>query len=123
MIPSGTRPPFVQRGVSCSLSKAMHAQDIVSTLRLVHLGEPDIQSRAREVPAATSKEEADGRPTDSGLAVLRLLAEGCHNPEIARQLGASEGVVQYRLRQLLARVQATSRSELVQRARGKGWLA
>jgi DNA-binding CsgD family transcriptional regulator len=54
--------------------------------------------------------------------MLCLLAEGCTNADIAVGHGTSERVVHFHLSQLLARAQTASRSEIVRRARGKGWL-
>ena len=66
---------------------------------------------------------SDDRPTPRELEVLRLVARGLRNQEIARQLGISERTVTFHLSNLFAKLQASSRTELVHHARNQGWLA
>lgn len=60
--------------------------------------------------------------TPKELEVLRLVAEGQRNQDIARRLGICERTVQFHLGNLFAKLQARSRTELVHRAHQVGWL-
>lgn len=72
-----------------------------------------VRSRPRRIAASLSQ---------SQRRVLLLVAEGRRNREIAEALGASLATVAYHLRQLLARLEATTRQEAVVRARRVGLL-
>jgi DNA-binding NarL/FixJ family response regulator len=56
------------------------------------------------------------------LDVLRLVAEGRANKEIAASLGIGEGTVKTHLANLLTKLDAHSRTEAVARARQRGYL-
>lgn len=56
------------------------------------------------------------------LDVLRLVAEGRANKEIAASLGIGEGTVKSHLANLLSKLDAHSRTEAVARARQRGYL-
>ena len=56
------------------------------------------------------------------LDVVRTLMQGCSNKEIARQLVISERTVQTHLSNIFAKMQVTSRTEVVLAAINNGWL-
>lgn len=72
-----------------------------------------VRSRPRRIAASLSQLQR---------RVLLLVAEGRRNREIAEALGVSPATVAYHLRQLLARLEATTRQEAVVRARRVGLL-
>ncbi len=61
-------------------------------------------------------------PTDRDLEVVRLVAEGRTNAEIAGALDVSEKTIEGRLARLFDRFDVASRTELATRAIGDGWL-
>jgi DNA-binding NarL/FixJ family response regulator len=58
-------------------------------------------------------EDADGALTRRELSVLRLVAQGLGNKEIASELGISTHTVKYHLASLLAKLGVHSRTEAV----------
>jgi DNA-binding NarL/FixJ family response regulator len=55
--------------------------------------------------------------------VLRLLAEGLSNKQIAAKLGVRENTVKFHVNAILSKLSAASRTEAVTRAVRLGWLA
>ena len=74
--------------------------------------------RAREPSAATPIEALTPRE----LQVLRLLADGQSNKEIARALGISEHTVKFHVNAILGKLNAASRTEAVVTATRLGWI-
>ncbi|MEN0104310.1 MAG: LuxR C-terminal-related transcriptional regulator, partial [Curtobacterium sp.] len=72
--------------------------------------------------AQTSEPIASPPLSDRGREVLRLLADGASNPEIATRLGVSTGTVKEDVRGLLAAFGVTSRVQLALRAAAAGLL-
>jgi LuxR family maltose regulon positive regulatory protein len=64
---------------------------------------------------------AVGEPlTSRELAILRLLAAGCSNQEIADQLIIAVSTVKWYLRTIYEKLDTTSRTQAVARARARG---
>jgi two-component system, NarL family, response regulator LiaR len=61
-------------------------------------------------------------PTARELDVLRELAQGRTNAEIARQLGISERTVRFHMENLFGRLGVENRVEAVMKAMQQGWL-
>jgi DNA-binding NarL/FixJ family response regulator len=61
--------------------------------------------------------------TDRELDVLRLVVDGLRNKEIAAALGVSENTVKFHLRNILDKLHAQNRAEVVARAMREGLLA
>lgn len=100
------------------LKDATHPE-IITAIRTVARGEsfttPQLATRlARRAnaPEMTPRE----------LDVLRLLAQGRTNKEIAAALGLGEGTIKTHLKSLLAKLGATTRTEGVRRAQERGLL-
>jgi DNA-binding NarL/FixJ family response regulator len=64
--------------------------------------------------------EGDGALTRRELSVLRLVAQGLSNKEIASELGISTHTVKYHLASLLAKLGVHSRTEAVTTGLRKG---
>lgn len=119
----------VDSGVKGYLLKEDASTDLVAAVRGVAHGKGGWFSRpvmaklaqriqARSQPTATS----GSNPTPREQDVLRLVAEGLRNREIAERLVTTERTVRFHLANLFAKLEATSRTELVCRAREHGWL-
>jgi len=80
-------------------------------------------SQAFGATALSDTEASFGRVTGRQLEVLRLLAEGRSNKEIARTLSLSPATVKSHVAQVIAALGATNRTEAVAKARKFGLLA
>jgi DNA-binding NarL/FixJ family response regulator len=67
------------------------------------------------VPQAEGSEDLAEELTPRETAVLRLLAEGLGNREIANRLSISEHTIKFHIRSILAKLQASTRTEAVTR--------
>ncbi|MEZ4736685.1 MAG: response regulator transcription factor [Caldilineaceae bacterium] len=76
-------------------------------------GRPLRRSRKPRMPHNLTRRELD---------VVQTLMQGCSNKEIARQLVISERTVQTHLSNIFAKMQVTSRTEVVLAAINNGWL-
>jgi len=113
---------FLGAGAHGYLSKTTRAEDLVSALHAVHGGhervEPEIASRL-----AARLGRHDGRePTPRELQVLRLVAEGLHNADIADRLSTTPRTVHFHLANVFVRLGVRSRTEAIRRARERGWI-
>lgn len=111
---------LVRLGVKGYLSKATSSSELVAALRAIHAGGTYLQT---EIAASRPAEAASpDDPTPRELGVLRLVAEGLRNREIAAQLATSERTVKFHLGNLFGKLQVTSRTEMTAQARRRGWL-
>lgn len=112
-------------GADGYLLKTLPAAELAGAIRIAHAGvAPIAGSVARRLatslpvrkPAPSS--ELTPRETD----VLRHIATGATNREIARRLFVSEGTVKNHISRILARWQLRDRTQAVIYARDNGWL-
>jgi DNA-binding CsgD family transcriptional regulator len=82
----------------------------------VIVDEASVQAGAR----LDALEDNDGTLTRRELSVLRLVAQGLSNKEIASELGISTHTVKYHLASLLAKLGVHSRTEAVSIGLRKG---
>jgi two-component system, NarL family, response regulator LiaR len=112
---------MLDAGASGYLSKASRGQQVVQAVRAAAAGEM-IFSRA---VAASLKRRALAGPstvlTPRELEVLRCLAQGLGNKQIASTLGLSARTVQTHLTRIFAKLGVTSRTEAVLYAVRQGW--
>ncbi len=114
-------PALRRIGVESILVKSASAGELVSALRAAYAGDRYIQPglAAALEQAATKDEET---PTARELEVLRLVATGTINREIAQRLAIRERTVEFHLDKLFRKLGAGSRTEAVHLASGRGWL-
>jgi DNA-binding NarL/FixJ family response regulator len=109
--------PVVRRALATALKSS---RDII----LVALPEDaDVlvnEAAARVGTRLDGAEEGDGALTRRELSVLRLVAHGLGNKEIAGELGISTHTVKYHLASLLAKLGVHSRTEAVSIGLRKG---
>ncbi|MGD9710651.1 MAG: LuxR C-terminal-related transcriptional regulator [Thermomicrobiales bacterium] len=72
--------------------------------------------------AAETTGQASNPLTDREQDVLRLLATGASNPEIAEELFISRGTVRTHVSSILAKLDVHTRTEAVSRAHREGWI-
>ncbi len=104
--------------------RAAHAQRVMSMMHSQSHGD---MSGKRGRPQSNSlkrmrKHRAPHNLTRRELDVIRTLMLGCSNKEIARRLVISERTVQTHLSNIFAKMQVTSRTEVVLAAINNGWL-
>jgi two-component system, NarL family, response regulator YdfI len=110
----------LRSGVRAILPRDSSASEIHSAIHAAARGlvllDPDL---ARELwtlrrPANSEPEtEAFEELTDREIEVLRLLAEGLGNKEVASRLGISDHTVKFHISSILAKLDAGSRTEAV----------
>jgi len=116
----------IKAGARGYLLKDLPATELLSTLRRVHAGEsiiqPSIAMRMiaefsrRQTPTAATVEPLTERERD----VLRLLADGLSNKEIAARLVLAEGTIKNHVSAILDKLHAANRTQAARMARDQG---
>ncbi len=112
---------LLRLGVSGYLSKTASSRELASALRSAYADRLYVQPPIVSLLTSSLASQAD-EPTPRELEVLRLVAQGQRNRDIARQLHTSERTVQFHLANLFGKLEVGSRTEMVYRARQKGWI-
>jgi two-component system NarL family response regulator len=108
----------MSRGAKGYLLKDAPRQQILTAIRTVS------QGASFAAPAAGNVLQQPAKPvlTQRQLAVLQLVARGCSNKDIARQLSISEGTAKTYVRAILIELDAMSRTEAVVLAHKRGMI-
>jgi DNA-binding NarL/FixJ family response regulator len=88
------------------LKNTLHS-DLLRTIRAVHAGK---KSLSPEVSFQVAEHVSDDALTPAEIAVLRLIAAGNANKEIADQLGVTEDTVKGRVKSILSKLDANDRT-------------
>jgi DNA-binding NarL/FixJ family response regulator len=88
------------------LKNTLHSE-LLQTIRTVHAGK---RSLAPEVSFQVAQHVNDESLTPAEVVVLRLIAEGNANKQIADQLGVTEDTVKGRVKSILAKLDANDRT-------------
>ena len=88
------------------LKNTLHSE-LLQTIRAVHRGRRGLSS---EVSFQVAQHMSDEILTPAEIAVLRLIAAGNANKEIADQLGVTEDTVKGRVKSILAKLDANDRT-------------
>ena len=88
------------------LKNTLHS-DLLRTIRAVHAGK---RSLSPEVSFQVAEHMSDDALTPAEIAVLRLIAAGNANKEIADQLGVTEDTVKGRVKSILSKLGANDRT-------------
>jgi DNA-binding NarL/FixJ family response regulator len=88
------------------LKSALH-RELLETIRAVHAGK---KSLSAEVSYELAEHAIDDALTPAEVRVLRLIAEGNANKEIAEQLSVSEETVKGQVRNILSKLGAKDRT-------------
>ena len=97
-------------GAAALVTKMAPIEDLIEAINRAASGERDL------APVAAPY------PTDRDLDVVRLVAAGRTNAEIAGELDVSEKTIEGRLARLFDRLGVASRTELATRAISEGWM-
>lgn len=106
-------------GAAAYLLKEAVADDLPSIVRDVHCGGGPIPPEvARKLANRLSQEQLTSREVD----VLKLIAEGCRNKEIAKRLGISENTTQGHVKSILLKLKVDDRAGAIAVALRRGIL-
>jgi DNA-binding NarL/FixJ family response regulator len=110
----------IEAGAKGYLLKEAIRTELVDAIRLVHAGKRRVSTDvARELERLRSGDVL----TDRELAVLRCLAEGKSNRQVAGALGIAEDTVKVHLKSIYAKLDATDRTHAVMIAVKRGLVA
>jgi DNA-binding NarL/FixJ family response regulator len=120
----------VRAGVAGFLLKDVDVEDLASALRAAAAGtplastslSPRVAHQASEVRAEFEAAVAPQDLTPRELEVLRLVASGFSNREIAHALGTAEGTVKNQVSSALSKLGVRDRTRAVLKALELGWL-
>jgi DNA-binding NarL/FixJ family response regulator len=88
------------------LKNTLHS-DLLRTVRAVHAGK---RSLSPEVSFQVAEHMSDDALTPAEIAVLRLIAAGNANKEIADQVGVTEDTIKGRVKSILSKLDANDRT-------------
>lgn len=97
----------LKAGAQAYLLKDTLHKELLSTIRAVYAGK---KSLSPEVSYQLAEHATDESLTAAEVRVLRLIAEGCANKEIAAQLSISEDTVKGQVRNILSKLGAKDRT-------------
>ena len=106
-------------GVRGVVLKELAPQLLVECVRKVHAGEQWLEKQlSSRVLETLLRREAGGRVGSSVLTpreieIVRMVASGLRNRELARRLGVTEGTVKIHLHNIYKKLKVQSRVELV----------
>jgi NarL family two-component system response regulator LiaR len=107
--------PAIKAGASGYLLKDVSPADLASAIRAVHAGEthlhPDVTKRLVDQLASPSTDQGPDELTPRETEVLRLIAEGMSNREIAQALTISEKTVKTHVSNILSKLHLADRTQ------------
>ncbi|HUA17196.1 MAG TPA: response regulator transcription factor [Bryobacteraceae bacterium] len=107
----------LKAGARAYLLKDMLRKELLETIRAVHAGQKRVSS---EVAAEIAEHATDEILTPRETDVLRLIAAGKANKEIAAQLGLTEQTVKSHVKNILGKLGANDRTHAVTTALKRG---
>ena len=108
--------PAIEAGAAAYLLKDVRPQELVEAIRTVHAGEsllhPTVASKVMQEVARRERRAPEvASLTSRELDVLRVVAQGKSNREIARELGVSEKTVKTHVSNILGKLGLTDRTQ------------
>jgi DNA-binding NarL/FixJ family response regulator len=100
----------LKAGARAYLLKGSLRNELLETIRAVHAGQKRVSS---EVAAEIAEHSTDDTLTTREVDVLRLVAKGNANKEIAAQLSLTEETVKSHIRNILSKLHANDRTHAV----------
>jgi DNA-binding NarL/FixJ family response regulator len=117
----------MKAGARGYMLKDISASELLATIRRIHAGESIIQSSvaARMIVEFGQQRAAPASPpyeplSERELEVLRLLADGYSNKNIAARLALTEGTIKNYVSSILDKLHAANRTHATQIARKQG---
>lgn len=111
--------PAIQAGASCYLLKDVTPDDLVDAIRAAARGEsrlhPEVTRKLMEQvskPPGAQKSRIPGDLTDREMDVIRLVAKGRSNQDIARELVISEKTVKTHMSSILSKLALEDRTQV-----------
>lgn len=98
----------VKGGAQAYLLKNTFHEELVATIRAVHAGKKKLSP---EVSFEIAEHSTDDALTPAEISVLRLIAAGNANKEIADQLSLAEDTVKWRVKNILSKLGARDRTQ------------
>lgn len=116
----------IRAGARGYLLKTVDAGELITAVEAVHRGEylidPIIAARVLSEFHLSMPEQPRGEPlTEGEMAVLRLVAQGVDNQDIAQALNYSVYTVANRLRTIYAKLHVSNRTQAALYALRQGW--
>ena len=116
----------IRAGARGYLLKTVDAAELIAAVEAVHRGDylvdPIVAARVlSELHLAAPQPSRVDRLTEGEMAVLRLVARGVENEEIARTLNYSVYTVANRLRTIYEKLHVTNRTQAALYALRQGW--
>lgn len=117
----------IRSGAKGYVLKDVDAVDLVKSLRAVRHGESALDARTatlvmKNLSVQPEPHDHGNELTDRELAVTRLLAQGYSNREIGERIAISESTVKFHLRNVMRKLEAHNRTEVVYAAGKLGLL-
>ena len=108
--------PAIKAGAAGYLLKDSSPDELVRAIRQVHRGEPSLhptiaRKLLQEVARPAELQPAPEALTDREMTVLRLIAQGLSNQEIADRLAVSEPTVRAHVSRILGKLHLASRTQ------------
>jgi DNA-binding NarL/FixJ family response regulator len=111
----------IEHGACGYVVKDVDASELTRSIRLVARSGSAFDSRsAAAMVRSISAPQSGSSLTDRELSVLRLVAGGLSNRGIGRRLHLSETTVKFHIRNVMRKLDATSRAEAVYKATKNG---
>ena len=112
----------LRAGAAGYLLKDLPAAELAEAVRLAHAGVTQLDNTAARHVAAALTPRSAGALTERETEVLRLIASGATNREIAARLYLSEGTVKNHISRILGRLGLRDRTQAAIYARDHGVL-
>ena len=113
---------LLRLGVHGYLLKPTRVSELVVALRQVARGGTSIDASLTRQLLRDETASSDQDPTPRELEVLRLIADGQRDRDVARHVKISDRTVHYHVSNLTAKLAAKGRVDLVRRAWDRGWI-
>jgi DNA-binding NarL/FixJ family response regulator len=113
---------MLEAGARGYLSKAARGAELVAAVRAVAAGETVLSPRVATAALQRTRAGGGSALTPRELDVLRAVARGLGNKQIARELQLSPRTVQTHLTNAFAKLGVSSRTEAVLESIKKGWV-
>ena len=119
--------PLLEAGAIGYLPKTVSLNQLLDAIRATSRGEsvlpPSVASVVVRHMAGTRESAAESELTSRELEVLRLVARGLTNYQIARELDLSVRTVEAHLTHVYTKLDVNSRTEAALLAQRRGWVA